>query len=239
MNNESNGVSENNERVEKIKLTVNRLMRKVLPNHCVVDDAALEMMVKCVVELGSSLSCESINITSANSQGSVSGDSVVRALTDLGFDNYVNPIKSYLHHRIEHAKSCLSCLKPDLEIAPSIAPRKKPAASKDTSDILATKRGRPPKGDEKTTGSAKTASSSKAEAPSAAVIGEQAGAVEDTTSKGPPRKQHKKSDWTDPRCIEQFVRVMTDAMQTGKSEDEIVREVAKSMRMSIKDVRVR
>ncbi|XP_047072171.1 nuclear transcription factor Y subunit B-4-like [Lolium rigidum] len=75
---------------------VTRIMRRVLPPHAKISEDAKELVQDCVSEFISFVTGEANERCHAEHRKTVTGEDVVWAMDNLGFDDYVMPLTSFL-----------------------------------------------------------------------------------------------------------------------------------------------
>lgn len=79
---------------------VGRIMKQILPPNAKISKEAKETMQECVSEFISFVTGEASDKCHNEKRKTVNGDDICWALGSLGFDDYVEPLKRYLHkHR--------------------------------------------------------------------------------------------------------------------------------------------
>ncbi|XP_061344600.1 nuclear transcription factor Y subunit B-5-like [Gastrolobium bilobum] len=76
---------------------VGRIMKQILPQNAKVSKEAKETMQECVSEFISFVTSEASDKCRKERRKTVNGDDICWALTALGFDEYADPMKRYLH----------------------------------------------------------------------------------------------------------------------------------------------
>ncbi|XP_022732788.1 nuclear transcription factor Y subunit B-4-like [Durio zibethinus] len=76
---------------------VGRIMKQILPPNAKISKEAKETMQECVSEFISFVTGEASDKCHKEKRKTVNGDDICWALTTLGFDNYAEQLKSYLH----------------------------------------------------------------------------------------------------------------------------------------------
>ncbi|OVA04324.1 Transcription factor [Macleaya cordata] len=76
---------------------VGRIMKQILPPNAKISKEAKETMQECVSEFISFVTGEASDKCHKEKRKTVNGDDVCWALATLGFDNFVEPLKTYLH----------------------------------------------------------------------------------------------------------------------------------------------
>ncbi|MBA0680070.1 hypothetical protein Goari_011796 [Gossypium aridum] len=76
---------------------VGRIMKQILPPNAKISKEAKETMQECVSEFISFVTGEASDKCHKEKRKTVNGDDVCWALSTLGFDNYAEQLKRYLH----------------------------------------------------------------------------------------------------------------------------------------------
>ncbi|OVA15005.1 Transcription factor [Macleaya cordata] len=76
---------------------VGRIMKQILPANAKVSKEARETMQECVSEFISFVTVEASDKCHKEKRKTVNGDDICFAMGTLGFDDYVVPLKRYLH----------------------------------------------------------------------------------------------------------------------------------------------
>ncbi|GLT28521.1 hypothetical protein SLA2020_034460 [Shorea laevis] len=76
---------------------VGRIMKQILPPNAKISKEAKETMQECVSEFISFVTGEASDKCQKEKRKTVNGDDICWALTTLGFDNYAELLKNYLH----------------------------------------------------------------------------------------------------------------------------------------------
>ncbi|KAL7178146.1 hypothetical protein ACSBR2_031313 [Camellia fascicularis] len=76
---------------------VGRIMKQILPANAKISKEAKETMQECVSEFISFVTSEASEKCKKERRKTVNGDDVCWALGTLGFDDYADPLKRYLH----------------------------------------------------------------------------------------------------------------------------------------------
>lgn len=76
---------------------VGRIMKQILPPNAKISKEAKETMQECVSEFISFVTGEASDKCHKEKRKTVNGDDVCWALGTLGFDDYAEPLKRYLH----------------------------------------------------------------------------------------------------------------------------------------------
>ncbi|CAN0912054.1 Nuclear transcription factor Y subunit B-3 [Linum grandiflorum] len=75
---------------------VSRIMKKSLPANAKISKEAKESVQECVSEFISFVTGEASDKCQREKRKTINGDDLLWAMTTLGFDNYVGPLKAYL-----------------------------------------------------------------------------------------------------------------------------------------------
>ncbi|KAJ9543033.1 hypothetical protein OSB04_022740 [Centaurea solstitialis] len=76
---------------------VGRIMKQILPPNAKISKEAKETMQECVSEFISFVTGEASDHCRKEKRKTVNGDDVCWAMLNLGFDDYAEPLKRYLH----------------------------------------------------------------------------------------------------------------------------------------------
>eukprot|EP00249_Psilotum_nudum_P016837 c26009_g1_i1 orf=614-1246(-) len=76
---------------------VGRIMKKALPANAKISKDAKETVQECVSEFISFVTGEASDKCQREKRKTVNGDDLLWAMTTLGFENYIEPLKLYLH----------------------------------------------------------------------------------------------------------------------------------------------
>lgn len=88
---------------------VSRIMKKSLPANAKISKEAKETVQECVSEFISFVTGEASDKCQREKRKTINGDDLLWAMTTLGFEDYVEPLKVYLHkfREMEGEKSCV------------------------------------------------------------------------------------------------------------------------------------
>lgn len=75
---------------------VGRIMKKVIPANGKISKDAKETVQECVSEFISFVTGEASDKCQREKRKTINGDDIIWAITTLGFDDYVEPLKTYL-----------------------------------------------------------------------------------------------------------------------------------------------
>uniref|UniRef100_A0A7N0TS05 Transcription factor CBF/NF-Y/archaeal histone domain-containing protein n=1 Tax=Kalanchoe fedtschenkoi TaxID=63787 RepID=A0A7N0TS05_KALFE len=89
---------------------VSRLMKKSLPLNAKISKEAKETVQECVSEFISFITGEASDKCQREKRKTINGDDLLWAMTTLGFEDYVGPLKSYLskYRELEGDKSAMA-----------------------------------------------------------------------------------------------------------------------------------
>ncbi|KAJ8422786.1 hypothetical protein Cgig2_008664 [Carnegiea gigantea] len=76
---------------------VSRIMKKALPANAKISKEAKETVQECVSEFISFITGEASDKCQREKRKTINGDDLLWAMTTLGFEEYVEPLKVYLH----------------------------------------------------------------------------------------------------------------------------------------------
>ncbi|KAK7392335.1 hypothetical protein VNO78_20769 [Psophocarpus tetragonolobus] len=93
---EQDGVIKEQDRLLPIA-NVGRIMKQTLPPNAKISKEAKETMQECVSEFISFVTGEASDKCHKEKRKTVNGDDICWALATLGFDDYAEPLKRYLH----------------------------------------------------------------------------------------------------------------------------------------------
>jgi len=83
---------------------VARIMKKAIPNNGKISKEAKECAQECVSEFISFITSEASDRCSQEKRKTINGEDILYAMSTLGFDNYVEPLKVYLSKYRESTK---------------------------------------------------------------------------------------------------------------------------------------
>ena len=92
---------------------ISRIMKKALPTNAKVSKEAKETVQECVSEFISFVTSEASDRVQTEKRKTITGDDVLFALSTLGFERYVEPLKIYLAKYRESVKGDKSGKKDD------------------------------------------------------------------------------------------------------------------------------
>ncbi|CAK8563664.1 unnamed protein product [Lathyrus sativus] len=93
--NENGGIKEQ-DRLLPIA-NVGRIMKQILPQNAKISKESKETMQECVSEFISFVTSEASEKCRKERRKTVNGDDICWALATLGFDDYAEPMRRYLH----------------------------------------------------------------------------------------------------------------------------------------------
>jgi nuclear transcription Y subunit beta len=94
-NNTSNNHNKEQDRFLPIA-NVGRIMKKVIPANGKISKDAKETVQECVSEFISFVTGEASDKCQREKRKTINGDDIIWAITTLGFEDYVTPLKTYL-----------------------------------------------------------------------------------------------------------------------------------------------
>ncbi|XP_022750922.1 nuclear transcription factor Y subunit B-7-like [Durio zibethinus] len=93
----SNGSNNNKEQDRFLPIAnVGRIMKKVIPSNGKISKDAKETVQECVSEFISFVTGEASDKCQREKRKTINGDDIIWAITTLGFEEYVGPLKLYL-----------------------------------------------------------------------------------------------------------------------------------------------
>ncbi|XP_028765988.1 nuclear transcription factor Y subunit B-1-like [Neltuma alba] len=94
---------------------VSRIMKRALPANAKISKEAKETVQECVSEFISFITGEASDKCQREKRKTINGDDLLWAMTTLGFENYVGPLKVYLNNyrETEGDKSCVGTRQED------------------------------------------------------------------------------------------------------------------------------
>ncbi|XWS29916.1 hypothetical protein CRYUN_Cryun24cG0071500 [Craigia yunnanensis] len=95
-NNNHNNLNKEQDRFLPIA-NVGRIMKKVIPSNGKISKDAKETVQECVSEFISFVTGEASDKCQREKRKSINGDVIIWAITTLGFEEYVGPLKLYLN----------------------------------------------------------------------------------------------------------------------------------------------
>lgn len=75
---------------------ISRIMKRVLPANAKIAKDAKETVQECVSEFIGFITSEASDKCHREKRKTINGDDLIWAMTTLGFENYVEPLKAYL-----------------------------------------------------------------------------------------------------------------------------------------------
>eukprot|EP00899_Mesostigma_viride_P024653 jgi/Mesvir1/5372/Mv15453-RA.1 len=76
---------------------ISRIMKKALPSNAKIAKDAKETVQECVSEFISFITSEASDKCQREKRKTINGDDLLWAMSTLGFEDYVEPLKMYLH----------------------------------------------------------------------------------------------------------------------------------------------
>ncbi|QCD84750.1 nuclear transcription factor Y subunit B-1-like [Vigna unguiculata] len=98
---------------------VSRIMKRALPANAKISKEAKETVQECVSEFISFITGEASDKCQREKRKTINGDDLLWAMTTLGFENYVGPLKLYLNNYRETEGEKSSMAKQDQEHSPT------------------------------------------------------------------------------------------------------------------------
>ncbi|XP_022773810.1 nuclear transcription factor Y subunit B-7-like [Durio zibethinus] len=96
-NNNHNNLNNNKEQDRFLPIAnVGRIMKKVIPSNGKISKDAKETVQECVSEFISFVTGEASDKCQREKRKTINGDDIIWAITTLGFEEYVGPLKLYL-----------------------------------------------------------------------------------------------------------------------------------------------
>ena len=83
---------------------ISRIMKKALPANAKIAKDAKETVQECVSEFISFITSEASDKCQREKRKTINGDDLLWAMSTLGFEEYVEPLKVYLHKYREVSK---------------------------------------------------------------------------------------------------------------------------------------
>ncbi|XP_027076634.1 nuclear transcription factor Y subunit B-3-like [Coffea arabica] len=102
---------------------VSRIMKKSLPANAKISKEAKETVQECVSEFISFITGEASDKCQREKRKTINGDDLLWAMTTLGFENYVSPLKVYLNKYRENEGDKSSMVREEDQLPP-ISPNK-------------------------------------------------------------------------------------------------------------------
>eukprot|EP00891_Asterochloris_glomerata_P002217 jgi/Astpho2/2217/Aster-03201 len=87
---------------------ISRIMKKALPSNGKIAKDAKETVQECVSEFISFITSEASDKCARDKRKTINGDDLLWALHTLGFEEYVEPLKVYLHKYREAEKASMA-----------------------------------------------------------------------------------------------------------------------------------
>ncbi|KAG8267886.1 hypothetical protein J6590_040668 [Homalodisca vitripennis] len=89
---------------------VAKIMKKAIPENGKIAKDARECVQECVSEFISFITSEASDRCHTEKRKTINGEDILYAMTTLGFDNYVEPLKMYLQKYRENSERLPLCL---------------------------------------------------------------------------------------------------------------------------------
>uniref|UniRef100_A0A061QZV0 Nuclear transcription factor Y, beta n=1 Tax=Tetraselmis sp. GSL018 TaxID=582737 RepID=A0A061QZV0_9CHLO len=86
---------------------ISRIMKKALPSNAKIAKDAKETVQECVSEFISFITSEASDKCQREKRKTINGDDLLWAMSTLGFEDYVEPLKVYLHKFREGEKAAI------------------------------------------------------------------------------------------------------------------------------------
>ncbi|KAL3527839.1 hypothetical protein ACH5RR_012495 [Cinchona calisaya] len=96
---------------------VSRIMKKSLPANAKISKEAKETVQECVSEFISFITGEASDKCQREKRKTINGDDLLWAMTTLGFENYVGPLKGYLNKYRENEGDKNSMVRDDDQLS--------------------------------------------------------------------------------------------------------------------------
>ncbi|KAE8700030.1 Nuclear transcription factor Y subunit B-3 [Hibiscus syriacus] len=109
-NNNHNSNNNNNKDQDRFLPTANgsRILKKVIPSNGKISNDAKETIQECVSEFISFVTGEASEKCRREKRKKINGDDIIWAITTLGFEEYVGPLKLYLSkYRHRRGEGCV------------------------------------------------------------------------------------------------------------------------------------
>ncbi|KAK9847558.1 hypothetical protein WJX84_012111 [Apatococcus fuscideae] len=87
---------------------ISRIMKKALPSNAKIAKDAKETVQECVSEFISFITSEASDKCQREKRKTINGDDLLWAMSTLGFEEYFEPLKLYLHKYREAEKASLA-----------------------------------------------------------------------------------------------------------------------------------
>lgn len=86
------------------KATVQKIISEILPNDLAFAKDARDLLIDCCVEFITLISSEANDIAEREAKKTIAAEHVIRALKDLGFEEYIDQIQNVAQEHKEHQK---------------------------------------------------------------------------------------------------------------------------------------
>jgi len=91
---------------------VQKIISEILPNDLAFAKETRDLLIDCCVEFITLVSSEANDIAEREAKKTIAAEHVVKALKDLGFEEYIEQIQEVAQEHKEHQRvSCLSPLR--------------------------------------------------------------------------------------------------------------------------------
>ncbi|KAI5803402.1 histone-fold-containing protein [Peziza echinospora] len=87
------------------KATVQKIIQEILSNDLSFAKDARDLLIECCVEFITLISSEANEISEKEAKKTIAAEHVVKALKDLGFEEYIEQIQEVAQEHKEHQKS--------------------------------------------------------------------------------------------------------------------------------------
>jgi len=87
------------------KVTVQKIIAEIAPPDLPFSKEVRDLIIDCCVEFIQLISTESNDIAEKESKKTIAGEHVIKALTDLGFEEYVEEISGIVLEHKEHQRT--------------------------------------------------------------------------------------------------------------------------------------
>ncbi|CDR41627.1 CYFA0S07e04346g1_1 [Cyberlindnera fabianii] len=98
----SDHLGQSNEDLTLPKATVQKIISEVLPSELTFSKEARDVVIECCIEFIMILSDSSNDIAEKESKKTIASDHVIKALQELGFEEYIEPIEKVV---VEHKEA--------------------------------------------------------------------------------------------------------------------------------------
>jgi nuclear transcription Y subunit beta len=115
---------------------ISRIMKKALPSNAKIAKDAKETVQECVSEFISFVTSEASDKCQKQKRKTINGDDLLWAMSTLGFENYVEPLKLYLRRFREVRLCCHALLDVFSHAVPSTRARNQRSTTESLADLL-------------------------------------------------------------------------------------------------------